>query len=158
MFKTVTFTAGTADERAFVSVDKKHSVLKIMDAGYVSYALLELIHNAGSYFMLRGKCNMTGKITSCFLKGKTLTDFIGKDLKEPLTRAYRPHDILDMNVTLNNGLQVRVPRVWSNNKGSVSYLITNIPQQCFPAQYAVLIQSCGGRWKSYSSALKAGLI
>ncbi|MCL1604328.1 hypothetical protein M3084_10805, partial [Succinatimonas hippei] len=90
IFKTVTFTAGSADERAFVPADKKHPVLKIMDAGYVSYALLELIHNAGSYFMLRGKCNMTGKITACFLKGKTLTDFIGKDLKEPLTRAYRP--------------------------------------------------------------------
>lgn len=112
----------------------------------------------GSYFMLRGKCNMTGTITACFLKGKTLTDFIGKDLKESLIRAYRPHDILDMNVTLNNGLQVRIQRVWSNNKDTVSYLITNIPRQCFPAQYAVLIQSCGGRWKSYSSALKAGLI
>ena len=52
MFKTVTFTAGTVDERAFVLADKKHPVLKITDAGYVSYALLELIHNAGSYFML----------------------------------------------------------------------------------------------------------
>ena len=52
MFKTVTFTAGTADERAFVPADKKHPVLKIMDAGYISYALLELIHKAGSYFML----------------------------------------------------------------------------------------------------------
>ncbi|MCL1604326.1 hypothetical protein M3084_10795, partial [Succinatimonas hippei] len=108
--------------------------------------------------MLRGKCNMTGTITACFLKGKALTNFIGKDLKESLIRAYRPHDILDMNVTLNNGLQVRIQRVWSNNKDTVSYLITNIPRQCFPAQYAVLIQSCGGRRKSYSSALKAGLI
>ena len=52
MFKTVTFTAGSADERAFVSADKKHPVLKIMDAGYVSYALLELMHKSGSYFML----------------------------------------------------------------------------------------------------------
>ena len=51
-----------------------------------SYALLELIHKAGSYFMLRGKCNMTGKITACFLKGKSLTNFIDKDLKEPLLR------------------------------------------------------------------------
>ena len=157
MFKTVTFTAGSADERAFVSADKKHPVLKIMDAGYVSYALLELMHKSGSYFMLRGKCNMTGKITACFLKGKTLTDFIGKDLKEPLTRAYRPHDILDMDVTLNNGLQVRVLRVWSNNKGTVSYLITNVPRQCFPAQYAVLIQKLRWSVEILFKCLKSGV-
>ena len=112
---------------------------------------------ASSYFMLRGKCNMTGKITACFLKGKTLTDFIGKDLKEPLTRAYRPHDILDMDVTLNNGLKVRVLRVWSNNKGTVSYLITNIPQQCFPAQYAVLIQKLRWSVEILFKCLKRGI-
>ena len=70
-----------------------------MNVGYVRYALLELIHKADSYFMLRSKCNMTGKITAIFLKGKSLTNFIGKDLKEPLLRAFRPHDILDMDVT-----------------------------------------------------------
>ena len=65
---------------------------------------LNLCINPALILCLRGKCNMTRKITACLLKGKTLTDFIGKDLKEPLTRAYRPHDILDMDVTLNNGL------------------------------------------------------
>ena len=157
MFKTVTFTSGTADERDAVNADKKHPVLKIMDAGYVSYALLELIHKAGSYFMLRGKCNMTGTISACFLKGKTLTNFIGKDLKEPLLRAFRPHDILDMDVTLNNGLHVRVLRVWSKNKGSVSYLITNIPRQCFAAQYAVLIQKLRWSIELLFKCLKSGV-
>ena len=128
-----------------------------MDAGYVSYVLLELMHKAGSYFMLRGKCNMTGTITACFLKGKALTNFIGKDLKEPLIRAYRPHDILDMNITLNNGLQVRIQRVWSNNKDTVSYLITNIPQQCFPAQYAVLIRKLRWSVEILFKCLKSGI-
>ena len=100
---------------------------------------------------------MTGKITSCLLKSKTLTDFIGKDLKEPLTRAYRPHDILDMDVTLNNGLQVRVLRVWSNNKGTVSYLITNVPRHCFPAQYAVLIQKLRWSVEILFKCLKSGV-
>ena len=157
MFKAVTFTAGTTDERAFVPVDKNHPALKIMDAGYVSYALLELIHKAGSYFMLRGKCNMTGKITSCFLKGKTLTNFIGKDLNEPLLRAYRPHDILDTDVILNSGLKVRVLRVWSKNKGTVSYLITNVPRHCFPAQYAVLIQKLRWSIELLFKCLKSGV-
>ena len=112
---------------------------------------------AGSYFMLRGKCNMTGTITACFLKGKALTNFIGKDLKEPLIRAYRPHDILDMNITLNNGLQVRIQRVWSNNKDTVSYLITNIPQQCFPAQYAVLIRKLRWSVEILFKCLKSGI-
>ena len=116
MFKTVTFTAGTADEKAFVPVDKNHPVLKIMD-----------------------------------------TDFIGKDLKEPLTRAYRPHDILDTDVILNNGLQVRVLRVWSNNKGTVSYLITNVPRHCFPAQYAVLIQKLRWSVEILFKCLKSGV-
>ena len=40
MFKAVTFSSGTADERDAVNADKQHPVLKIMDAGYVSYALL----------------------------------------------------------------------------------------------------------------------
>ena len=157
MFKTVTFTSGTADERDAVNADKKHPVLKIMDAGYVSYALLELIHKAGSYFMLRGKCNMVGTITACFFKGQSLTNFIGKDLKEPLLRAYRPHDILDMDVTLNNGLHVRVLRVWSKNKGTVSYLITNIPRQCFPAHYAVLIQKLRWSIELLFKCLKSGV-
>ena len=157
MFKAVTFTSGTADEREAVNADEKHPVLKIMDAGYVSYALLGLIHKAGSYFMLRGKCNMTGKITACFLKGKSLTNFIDKDLKEPLLRAYRPHDILDMDVTLNNGLQVRVLRVWSNNKDTVSYLITDIPRQCFPAQYAILIQKLRWSIELLFKCLKSGV-
>lgn len=157
MFKAVTFTSGTADEREAVNADKKHPVLKIMDAGYVSYALLELIHKAGSYFMLRGKCNMAGTITACFLKGQSLSNFIGKDLKEPLLRAYRPHDILDMDVTLNNGLQVRVLRVWSKNKGTVSYLITNIPRQCFPAPYAVLIQKLRWSIELLFKCLKSGV-
>ena len=157
MFKAVTFTSGTADEREVVNADKQHPVLKIMDAGYVSYALLELIHKAGSYFMLLGKCNMTGKITACFLKGKSLTNFIDKDLKEPLLRSYRPHDILDMDVILNNGLQVRVLRVWSNNKGTVSYLITDIPRQCFPAQYAVLIQKLRWSIELLFKCLKSGV-
>ena len=157
MFKAVTFTSGTADEREVVNADKQHPVLKIMDAGYVSYALLELIHKAGSYFMLRGKCNMTGKITACFLKGKSLTNFIDKDLKEPLLRSYRPHDILDMDVILNNGLQVRVLRVWSNNKDTVSYLITDIPRQCFPAQYAVLIQKLRWSIELLFKCLKSGV-
>ena len=157
MFKAVTFTSGTADEREAVNADEKYPVLKIMDAGYVSYALLGLIHKAGSYFMLRGKCNMTGKITACFLKGKSLTNFIDKDLKEPLLRPYRPHDILDMDVILNNGLQVRVLRVWSNNKGTVSYLITDIPRQCFPAQYAVLIQKLRWSIELLFKCLKSGV-
>ena len=156
-FKAVTYTSGTADEREAVNADEKYPVLKIMDAGYVSYALLGLIHKAGSYFMLRGKCNMTGKITACFLKGKSLTNFIDKDLKEPLLRAYRPHDILDMDVTLNNGLQVRVLRVWSNNKDTVSYLITDIPRQCFPAQYAVLIQKLRWSIELLFKCLKSGV-
>ncbi|MDM8120543.1 transposase [Succinatimonas hippei] len=124
MFKAVTFTSGTADEREAVNADEKHPVLKIMDAGYVSYALLGLIHKAGSYFMLRGKCNMTGKITACFL---------------------------------NNGLQVRVLRVWSNNKDTVSYLITDIPRQCFPAQYAVLIQKLRWSIELLFKCLKSGV-
>ena len=130
MFKAVTFTSGTADEREAVNADEKYPVLKIMDAGYVSYALLGLIHKAGSYFMLRGKCNMTGKITACFLKGKSLTNFIDKDLKEPLLRAYRPHDILDMDV---------------------------IPRQCFPAQYAVLIQKLRWSIELLFKCLKSGV-
>ena len=40
MFKAVTFSSGTADKRDAVNADKQHPVLKIMDAGYVSYALL----------------------------------------------------------------------------------------------------------------------
>lgn len=100
---------------------------------------------------------MTGKITSCFLKGKTLTNFIGKDLNEPLLRAYRPHDILDTDVILNNGLKVRVLRVWSKNKGTVSYLITNIPRQCFPAQYAVLIQKLRWSIELLFKCLKSGV-
>lgn len=157
MVKSVLFTAGTADERTAVTPDINNPTLKIMDAGYVSYELLRRISAAGSYFMLRGKYNMSGTVTACFLNGKPVREFIGMNLQEPLLRAFRPHDILDMNLTLNNGFNVRLLRVWSKNKGTVSYLVTNISRQCLPAKYAATIQKLRWSVEILFKTLKSGV-
>ena len=76
--------------------------------------------------MIRGKGNMVCEITDCYFYGKRQEAFIGKNLRDPMVRNYKKHEVLDLDVTLKNGLKVRVLRVWSKKDKKISFLVTNI--------------------------------
>lgn len=145
IFTKVDVTSGIANEKDYVEVNPEKSVLKIFDAGYYKLELLNEIDTKGSYFMIRGKGNMVGEITDCYFYGKRQEAFIGKNLRDPMVRNYKKHEVLDLDVTLKNGLKVRVLRVWSKKDKKISFLVTNILRNQMKYKIVTKIQKV--RWQ-----------
>ena len=102
--------------------------------------------------MIRGKGNMVGEITDCYFYGKRQEAFIGKNLRDPMVRNYKKHEVLDLDVTLKNGLKVRVLRVWSKKDKKISFLVTNILRNQMKDKIVTKIQKV--RWQILCAILK----
>ncbi|SPT71110.1 Transposase DDE domain [Anaerobiospirillum thomasii] len=107
--------------------------------------------------MIRGKRNMDGEIIDCHLNGVKEQSFIGLRLKDRLVGSYMKMDDMTLTVRLNNGLTVRVLRVWSRSKSDISFLITNIKNTTFTARELAAIQKIRWQVELFFKALKGGV-
>ena len=155
--KEVTITSGTANEKDYVSIPENERLLYTLDAGYVKYSMLKEMDDKGHYFMIRGKRNMDGEIIDCHLNGVKEQSFIGLRLKDRLVGSYMKMDDMTLTVRLNNGLTVRVLRVWSRSKSDISFLITNIKNTTFTARELAAIQKIRWQVELFFKALKSGV-
>ena len=149
--------SGTANEKDYVSIPENERLLYTLDAGYVKYSMLKEMDDKGHYFMIRGKRNMDGEIIDCHLNGVKEQSFIGLRLKDRLVGSYMKMDDMTLTVRLNNGLTVRVLRVWSRSKSDISFLITNIKNTTFTARELAAIQKIRWQVELFFKALKSGV-
>lgn len=126
----------------FATVAKK--VLHLFDSGYVSYEMYGVINETGE---LIGKlrCNSAGKIVSCHLGKKDLTEhFKDKKLSDATVRHYLEHLVMDLIVEFKGEIY-RVIIFFSKKDQKVQYLITSIRKKNIKAEVIMALYKL--RWQ-----------
>lgn len=156
--KECTLSAGNADERQQVHPDLHHPQLIIMDCGYTDYQLFATIDNSGSYFLTKGRANMSGTITQCTINGKREPCLENKELNSKEVRQYKPLSKADFTVYLPQIKRYcRVIRIYSAKRQQVTFLMTNIPTPKLTADKVAALYKTRWQIEILFKALKSGV-
>lgn len=134
----------TENEKNYVFATVAKKVLHLFDSGYVSYEMYGEINETGE---LKGKlrCNSAGKIVSCHMGKKDLTEhFKDKKLSDAAVRHYLEHLVMDLIVEFKGEIY-RVIIFFSKKDQKVQYLITSIRKKNIKAEVIMALYKL--RWQ-----------
>jgi len=120
-------SSGTASERDAVVVKKGYPVLYLFDDGYLDLKKQQKqIDTAGSYYIVRGRCNHACEIISAKVNGKVDFSLNGQKISE--IRDFKNKSVIDAMVKFKDGSTYRLIRFWNKKDKELCYLFTNIPE------------------------------
>ena len=154
----IKFTEAVGNEKAYVYPERFNNCLIIADRGYISEELEKNIEANNNYFIIKGKSNTAGTITSAKdLQGNIIPDCQGKKVSQ------LPDNInADLAVTSASGHNLRVvhhvnPLKDANeDKDSFSNLRTNIPANVMNAEQIYQLYRLRWQIELFNKANKSG--
>lgn len=125
-------SADTASERAHLPTPSEltHQLL-LADAGYVSLAFMEEVHNNGGFYVMRATKQLNPEITKALNgKGDEVKKLAGMKLKDlQKRRGCRTH-VLDLDVHWSKH-QCRMVLFWHKEEKRYLWWLTNLPRTEF---------------------------
>lgn len=154
----VEITEAVGNEKACVHPERFHNCLIIADRGYISEELEKSLAENNNYFIIKGKSNTAGSITSAKdLQGNSLPEYLGKKVSN------LPDNVnADLSVSSASGHNFRVVhhvnplKDTNEDKDSFSNLRTNIPENVMNAEQIYLLYRIRWQIELFNKANKSG--
>ena len=145
MPKTMTITADTASERAYLpKTELMRNQLLLADAGYVDFKYFSQLSEHGGSFIVRGGKNLNPVIIEARNgQGRILPKLVGLKLKE-IDRKTNRSEVLDLKIK-RGADEFRLVRRWFAEEKRFCIWVTNLPATTWSADEIMMIYRC--RWQ-----------
>ena len=145
MPKTMTITADTASERAYLpKTELMRNKLLLADAGYVDFNYFSQLSEHGGSFIVRGGKNLNPVIIEARnSQGRLLPKLAGLKLKE-IDRKTNRSEVLDLKIK-RGADEFRLVRRWFAEEKRFCIWVTNLPATEWSADEIMMIYRC--RWQ-----------